>query len=109
VRAEKWNGRNLQEEVARRFGLSNAECLADPRIGRLINYKISLKNKIISALAADVRPLGTAAGFSLEELDRLDSRVFSVLKSIRDSQRHLAVLCPMNKTPNQGAKKCPTK
>ncbi len=106
---DAWNGRNELEQFAHRFGLSNADCLADPRIARLLNYKLSLDRKIATAHAANVRPLGRAVGFSDEELDRLDSRVFSVLKSIRDSQRHLAVLCPTKKTPNQGAKKCPTK
>ena len=95
---DAWNGRNELEEAAHRFKFSNSDCLADPRIARLLNYKLSLDRKIAAARAANVRPLGKAAGFSDDELDHLDTRVFFVLKSIRESQRHLAELCPTKKT-----------
>jgi hypothetical protein len=91
------NGRNPLEEMAHRFKLSNADCKADPRIGRLLAYKVLLERKIASANAANVRPLAIAVGYSDQELERLDWRVLSVLKTIRDSQRHLAILCPKKK------------
>lgn len=95
--SEKWNGRNLQEEMAHRFRLSNSDCLADPRIARLLKFKIALEQKIATAQAANVRPLGKAAGYSDEELEHIDSRILQVLKSIRDSQRFLTVLSPKQK------------
>jgi|SRR5579872_1989420 len=101
IKRDGTNGRNIVEVMAHRFGLSNADCLADPRVGRLIKYKISLETKVTSARAVDVRPLGTAAGFSLDELASLDPRVLRVLKSIRDSQRFLTVLCPKKKQPTK--------
>ena len=97
-RREPRNGRNLDEDYAHRFGLSNSDCLADPRIARLIRYKMKLDEQIRAASAINVRPLAKAVGYSDEELDHLDSRVVSVLKGIRDSQRHLAILCPKKKT-----------
>jgi len=94
---DAWNGRNLLEELAHRFKFSNADCVKDPRVGRLLAYKVLLERKIASANAADCRPLGKAVGYSDEELERLDSRVLQVLQSIRASQRHLAVLSPTKK------------
>ena len=95
---DAWNGRNPLEAMAHRYKLSNADCVADPRVGRLLAYKVSLERKITAANAANVRPLGKAAGYSDEELDHLDSRILTVLRSIRDSQRFLTVLCPKKKT-----------
>ena len=37
---EPRNGRNLDEDYAHRFGLSNSDCVKDPRIGRLVRYKM---------------------------------------------------------------------
>jgi hypothetical protein len=100
------NGRNTCEELAHRFGLSNADCVADPRLARLINYKALLDERIRVAQAANVRPLGRAAGFTDQELDGLDQHVLWLLKGIRDAQRHLAILSPKkrNATPTKEKK-----
>ena len=100
-RRDPKNGRNTCEELAHRFGLSNADCVADPRLARLINYKAQLDERIRVAIAANVRPLGKAAGFNDEELDRMDKNLGWLLKGIRDAQRHLAILSPKkrNATP----------
>jgi hypothetical protein len=92
------NGRNTCEELAHRFAFSNADCVADPRLARLINYKSQLDERIRVAHAANVRPLGKAAGFTEQELDDMDQRTLWLLKAVRDSQRHLAILSPKKKT-----------
>jgi hypothetical protein len=105
-RRDPKNGRNTCEELAHRFGLSNADCVADPRLARLINYKSQLDERIRVAHAANVRPLGKAAGFTEQELDDMDQRTLWLLKAVRDSQRHLAILSPKkrNATPTQEKK-----
>ena len=93
--------RNREEELCHRFGFSSAQCIADERIARLVRYKRQLDEQISVAHAANVRPLGKAAGFTDEELDRMDKNLGWLLKGIRDAQRHLAVLTPKKKTqPN---------
>ena len=98
---DRRNGRNLEEDYAHRFALSNAECLADPRIGRLIGYKLKLDEQVRAARAINIRPLARAVGFSAEETDHLDSRIVSICKQIRDSQQFLRILSPKkrNATP----------
>lgn len=92
------DNRHREEDLAHRFGFSNAQCLADERIARLVRYKGQLDERIRVARAANVRPLGKAAGFSDDELDHMGQNLFWLLKGIRDSQRHLAVLSPKKKT-----------
>ena len=96
-RRDPKNGRNTCEELAHRFGLSNGDCVKDPRLARLINYKSQLDERIRVAQAANVRPLGKAAGFTDEELDRMDKNLGWLLKGIRDAERHLAILSPKKK------------
>jgi hypothetical protein len=103
---EPRNGRNLDEDYAHRFGLSNSDCVKDPRIGRLVRYKMQLDDQVRAATAINIRPLARAVGFTVEEADHLDSRIVSICKGIRDSQRFLAILSPKkrNATPTQEKK-----
>ena len=103
--------RNREEDLAHRFGFSNAQCIADERIARLVRYKSQLDERIRVAHAANVRPLAKAAGFSDEEIDSANQNLQWLLKAIRESQRHLAILCPKKKLqPNtKEQKECLTK
>ena len=96
---EPRNGRNPDEDYAHRFGLTNADCLKDPRIGRLVHFKQSLDEQVRAAIAVNIKSLLRAVGYSPEESDHLDPRVVSVCKGIRDAQRFLAALSPKKKTP----------
>ena len=101
------NGRNPDENYAHRFGLSNADCLKDPRIGRLVHFKQSLDEQVRAAIAVNIKPLLRAVGFvTPEELDHLDPRVVSVCKGIRDAQRFLGILNAKKRsaTPTQEKK-----
>src|ERR1017187_7684005 len=94
---EPRNGRNPDEDYAHRFGLTNADCLKDPRIGRLVHFKQSLDEQVRAAIAVNIKSLLRAVGYSPEESDHLDPRVVSVCEGIRDAQRFLAILTPKKK------------
>ena len=68
---EPRNGRNPDEDYAHRFGLTNADCLKDPRIGRLVHFKQSLDEQVRAAIAVNIKSLLRAVGYSPFGIDNV--------------------------------------
>jgi hypothetical protein len=83
---------NDLERAAGKFGLTNADCLKNPRWARLVSYKARLDEEIDALVDVEARGLGKLV--DLTEADYSDQRVFDLLKGILASRRHLATLRP---------------
>ncbi len=85
-------------QLLKRFGFSVREYGSDQRLTRLVNYKISLDEKVADAYKAQTQRLAQTAGFSDVELSN-DPRLLFVLRSIIQAREHLATLCRKKATP----------
>lgn len=82
---------NRLEVASRKFGFTNADCLSDERLARLVRYKADLDERIDDAQTSHAVRLGKVAGFSEAEVSS-DRRLVDLLKGVIRAREHLATL-----------------